>query len=84
MLGKLPHQNLHHLVKRYGPMMSLRLGCVPTILVSSPEAAKVFLKTHDLVFASRLGMQAGEYLSYGSTSIAFTPYGSYWRTVRKW
>ncbi|TYG52875.1 hypothetical protein ES288_D09G063200v1 [Gossypium darwinii] len=84
MLGKLPHQNLHHLAKRYGPIMSLRLGCVPTIVVSSPEAAELFLKTHDLVFASRPGIQAGEYLSYGSTGMAFTPYGSYWRTVRKW
>ncbi|MBA0767119.1 hypothetical protein Gotri_016066 [Gossypium trilobum] len=74
MLGKLPHQNLHHLAKRYGPIMSLRLGCVPTIVVSSPEAAELFLKTHDLVFASRPGIQAGEYLSYGSTGMAFTPY----------
>lgn len=65
-------------------MMSLRLGCIPTIVVSSPEAAELFLKTHDLVFASRPKKQAGEYLSCGSTGMAFTPYGSYWRTVRKW
>ncbi|GMI75475.1 cytochrome P450, family 71, subfamily B, polypeptide 35 [Hibiscus trionum] len=84
MLGKLPHQNLHHLAKRYGPIMSLRLGSVPTIVVSSPQAAELFLKTHDIVFASRPKMQASEYLSYGAKAMAFTPYGSYWRTVRKW
>ncbi|KAK8686664.1 hypothetical protein V6N13_125687 [Hibiscus sabdariffa] len=84
MLGKLPHQNLHHLVKRYGSIMSLRLGSIPTIVVSSPQAAQLFLKTHDLVFASRPKIQASQYLSYGAKGMAFTPYGSYWRTVRKW
>ncbi|KAK8500637.1 hypothetical protein V6N12_020329 [Hibiscus sabdariffa] len=84
MLGKLPHQNLHHLAKRYGPIMSLRLGSIPTIVISSPQAAQLIFKTHDLVFASRPKMQASEYLSYGSKGMAFTPYGSYWRTVRKW
>ncbi|GMI75477.1 cytochrome P450, family 71, subfamily A, polypeptide 23 [Hibiscus trionum] len=84
MLGKLPHQNLHNLAKRYGPIMSLKLGSIPTIVVSSPQAAELFLKTHDLVFASRPKIQASEYLSYGAKAMAFTPYGSYWRTVRKW
>ncbi|XP_022741425.1 cytochrome P450 CYP736A12-like [Durio zibethinus] len=84
MLGKLPHQNLHHLAKRYGPIMSLRLGYVPTIVVSSPQAAEQFLKTHDLVFASRPKVQSSQYMSYGAKGMAFTQYGSYWRTVRKW
>ena len=84
MLGKLPHQNLHHLAKRYGPIMSIRLGYVPAIVVSSPQAAELFLKTHDVVFASRPKVQASEYLSYDTKGIAFTEYGSYWRTVRKW
>ncbi|XVE58757.1 hypothetical protein DITRI_Ditri04bG0194800 [Diplodiscus trichospermus] len=84
MLGKLPHQSLHHLAKRYGPIMSIWLGSIPTIVVSSPQAAELFLKTHDLVFASRPKVQASEYLSYGARAMAFTEYGSYWRTVRKW
>ncbi|KAK8500635.1 hypothetical protein V6N12_020327 [Hibiscus sabdariffa] len=84
MLGKFPHQNLHHLAKRYGPIMSLRLGSIPTIVVSSPQAAQLFLKTHDLVFAGRPKIQASEFMSYGSKGMAFTPYGSYWRMVRKW
>ncbi|KAK9045282.1 hypothetical protein V6N11_059169 [Hibiscus sabdariffa] len=84
MLGKLPHQNLHHLAQRYGPIMSRRLGSIPTIMASSLQAAQLFLKTHDLVFAGRPKMQVSEYLSYGTKAMAFTPYGSYWRTVRKW
>ncbi|XVE87984.1 hypothetical protein DITRI_Ditri19aG0031900 [Diplodiscus trichospermus] len=84
MLGKLPHQKLHHLAKRYGPIMSIRLGSVPTIVVSSPQAAELFLKTHDVVFASRPKLQASKYLTHGGKGLVFTEYGSYCRTVRKW
>ncbi|KAG7987415.1 hypothetical protein I3843_03G133000 [Carya illinoinensis] len=52
MLGEFPHQDLHRLAKKHGSIMYLQLGFVPVIVVSSPEAAELFLKTHDLVFAS--------------------------------
>ncbi|XWS50710.1 hypothetical protein CRYUN_Cryun12cG0110000 [Craigia yunnanensis] len=84
MLGNLPHQSLHHLAKKYGSVMSIRLGYVPTIVVSSPEAAELFLKTHDIIFAGRPKVQASEYMSYGTKGLAFAQYGSYWRTARKW
>ncbi|XVE64070.1 hypothetical protein DITRI_Ditri07aG0071700 [Diplodiscus trichospermus] len=84
MLGNLPHRSLHRLAKKYGSIMSIRLGYIPTIVVSSPEAAELFLKTHDIIFAGRPKVQASEYLSYGTKGLAFTQYGSYWRTVRKW
>ena len=83
MLGKLPHRSLYKLSQKYGPIMSIRLGSVPTIIVSSPSAAELFLRTHDTVFASRPNAQAAEYLSYGSKGMAFSKYGSYWRSVRK-
>ncbi|KAA8542695.1 hypothetical protein F0562_023806 [Nyssa sinensis] len=63
--------------------MSMRLGCVPTIVVSSPRAAEIFLKTHDTVFASRPTVQVAEYLPYGAKGMVFTQYGPYWRNVRK-
>ncbi|PON33951.1 Cytochrome P450, E-class, group I [Trema orientale] len=53
MLTTLPHRGLQNLAKKYGPIMSLWLGQVPTVVVSSPEAAELFLKTNDTVFASR-------------------------------
>ncbi|KAK7380027.1 hypothetical protein VNO78_32370 [Psophocarpus tetragonolobus] len=83
MLGKLPHRSLAALAKKYGPIMSIKLGQVPSIVVSSPEAAELFLKTHDAVFASRPKTQASQYLSYGSKGMAFSEYGPYWRNVRK-
>uniref|UniRef100_A0A5B6Z0C9 Cytochrome P450 CYP736A12-like n=1 Tax=Davidia involucrata TaxID=16924 RepID=A0A5B6Z0C9_DAVIN len=83
MLGKLPHRTLQELAKKYGPIMSIRLGYVPTIVVSSPQAAELFLKTYDTAFASRPKLQAVEYISYETKGIAFTQYGPYWRNVRK-
>ena len=83
MLGEFPHQDLHQLAQKHGPIMHLRLGMVPTIVVSSPQAAKLFLKTHDLVFASRPPNEASKHISYEQKSLAFAPYGSYWRNIRK-
>ncbi|XP_062029082.1 cytochrome P450 CYP736A12-like isoform X1 [Rosa rugosa] len=83
MLGNLPHRSLQHLAEKYGSIMSIRLGNVPTILVSSPKAAELFLKTHDANFASRPRVQASEHLAYGTMGLAFTEYGPYWRHVRK-
>ncbi|KAJ1376172.1 Cytochrome P450 [Sesbania bispinosa] len=83
MLGKLPHRTLEALAKRYGPAMSLRLGQVPTIVVSSSESAEQFLKTHDVVFASRPRIEASNYLTYGSKGLVFSEYGAYWRNMRK-
>ncbi|KAJ4830546.1 hypothetical protein Tsubulata_032109, partial [Turnera subulata] len=83
MLGNLPHRALQDLAKRYGPIMSMRLGYVPVIVVSSPQAAELFLKTHDTIFASRPSVQSSLYMSYGTKAMAFTPYGLYWRSVRK-
>ncbi|KAG6660895.1 cytochrome P450 71AU50-like [Carya illinoinensis] len=83
MLGEFPHQDLHRLAKKHGPIMYLQLGFVPVIVVSSPEAAELFLKTHDLVFASRPSHEAAKLISYEQKNLSFSPYGSYWRNVRK-
>lgn len=80
--GTLPHRSLQSLSKRYGPIMSLQLGNVPTVVVSSPEAAELFLKTHDTVFANRPKFETAQY-TYGEESVAFAEYGPYWRNVRK-
>lgn len=83
MLSKLPHRSLYKLSQKHGPIMSLRLGSVPAIIVTSPAAAELFLKTHETVFASRPKSMAADYLAYGSKGMAFTEYGAYWRNVRK-
>ncbi|GLT56375.1 hypothetical protein SLA2020_294190 [Shorea laevis] len=58
----MPHRDLHRLANEHGPIMFLRLGMVPTIVVSSPQAAKLFLKNNDLVFASRPTLEAPKHV----------------------
>lgn len=63
--------------------MSLRLGFVPTLIVSSAKVAKETLKTHDLQFCGRPSLVATKRLSYNGLDLVFSPYGEYWREIRK-
>ncbi|RVX04311.1 Cytochrome P450 71B34 [Vitis vinifera] len=77
-LGTLPHYSWWQLSKKYGPIMLLQLG-VPTVVVSSAEAAREFLKTHDIDCCSRPPLVGLGKFSYNHQDIAFAPYGDYWR-----
>ncbi|KAM0949310.1 putative flavonoid 3'-monooxygenase [Dioscorea sansibarensis] len=81
LVGPLPNRGLHRLAQTYGPVMYLKLGVVPTVIISSPEMAELILKTHDLHFSNRLPSHFGRL--YGSKGFAFIDYGSYWRAARK-
>lgn len=83
MLGKLPHRALAALSIKHGPLMSLRLGSSLTLVVSSPEIAREFLKTHDQVFANKGPSAAAKHLSFNFSDIIFSPYRPYWAQMRK-
>ncbi|KAM3281034.1 cytochrome 71AU50 [Capsicum chacoense] len=83
MIGKNVHQDLHKIAKRYGPIMSMRFGVVPIIVASSPHAAEQFLKTHDVIFASRPDNKTAQYIAYNQRNLLFAKYGPYWRNMRK-
>ncbi|XP_004295951.1 PREDICTED: licodione synthase-like [Fragaria vesca subsp. vesca] len=82
LLSPLIHRSFHDLSLRFGPIFSLRLGSVPCIVVTSPELAKEFLKTHELSFINRSETTAVEKMTYNA-SFAFAPYGNYWKFTRK-
>ncbi|PON94071.1 LOW QUALITY PROTEIN: Cytochrome P450, E-class, group I [Trema orientale] len=75
--------SLRDLAKKHGPLMYLKIGEVPTVVVSSPEFAKEVMRTHDIIFASRPRILVSKILLYDCTDIAFAPYGEYWRQLRK-
>ncbi|XP_071939296.1 tabersonine/lochnericine 19-hydroxylase-like [Coffea arabica] len=62
--------------------MLLHLGSKPVLIISSPDAAEEVMKTHDLIFANRPKAAFAGRLLYKFNSIAFSPYGEYWRQVR--
>ncbi|KAL6846672.1 hypothetical protein ACP4OV_024120 [Aristida adscensionis] len=82
-LGRLPHRSLRALAAAHGPVMLLRLGRVPAVVVSSPAAAREVMQAQDHAFASRPSLAAPRRLLYGCTDIAFAPHGPYWRAARK-
>ncbi|KAL1207242.1 Cytochrome P450 76C4 [Cardamine amara subsp. amara] len=53
LVGKNPHQSFADLSKTYGPVMSLTLGCLNSVVIASREAAREVLKTHDLILSGR-------------------------------
>ncbi|CAL4898231.1 unnamed protein product [Urochloa decumbens] len=84
LIGSLPHVSLHDLAVRHGPdLLLLRLGAAPTLVASSPRAARAILRMHDHVFASRPHSAVSDVLFYGSANVAFAPSGEYWRRTRK-
>ncbi|KAL6653161.1 hypothetical protein ACP70R_012086 [Stipagrostis hirtigluma subsp. patula] len=82
LLGSLPHRSFRSLATSYGPVMLLKLGRVPTVVVSSAAAAEEAMKTRDLAFAGRPRMLMAERLLYGC-DVALAPYGNYWRQARR-
>ncbi|TYI18072.1 hypothetical protein ES332_A07G065600v1 [Gossypium tomentosum] len=82
-LVKLPHRSLRDLSLKYGSLMFLKLGQNPTLVVSSADSLKEMVKNYDTVFMNKPNTTAANILFYGCKDLGFSPYGDYWRQVRK-
>lgn len=83
IVGPLPHHSLRELATKYGSLMHLQLGEVSAIIVSSPVTAKDVMKTHGINFAGRPSSLVSRIFFYDARDIIFSPYGDYWRQLRK-
>ena len=92
ILGHLPkllkagdsvHRYLAGLAHTYGPIVFLRLGSAPTIIISTPQLAKEFLHTNDKTFADRPVFTCTSFLGASDQQISLLPYGEAWRCCRK-
>ena len=82
-IGLLPHRSLARLAKKYGPVMLVRLGAVPCIIVSSPDAAREVFSSLDSLFSSRPQvMQVIRHLT-DFDDLVFAPNDESWRLKRK-
>lgn len=85
-LGALPQASLSALAAAHAaPLMMLRLGSVPTLVVSSADAARaVFPRGNDRALSGRPALYAATRLSYGLQNISFAPPdGAFWRAARR-
>ncbi|KAL0366225.1 UNVERIFIED_CONTAM: Ferruginol synthase [Sesamum radiatum] len=63
--------------------MSLQLGSIYTVVVSSPELAREVLQKHDQVFSGRTIAAAAQVHDHHKISMAYLPVGKEWQTIRK-
>ncbi|CAL4940055.1 unnamed protein product [Urochloa decumbens] len=81
--GAPPYRALLRLARRHGPLMLLRLGEVPAVVVSSPEAAAEVMRARDPAFAGRPRSATADVVGFGGRGLIFAPHGEHWRQMRK-
>lgn len=62
--------------------MLLHLGSVPVLIVSSGDAAREILKTHEYAFLDRGELGILKKLTYDGKDIALSDYGEHWRKLK--
>ncbi|CAN6374615.1 unnamed protein product [Urochloa humidicola] len=77
------HRAMSRLAQKHGPLMMLRLGEVPAVVATSPEAAMEIMKTHDITFADRYMNATAAALTFDGNNMGLAPYGERWRQLRK-
>ncbi|MCE0481879.1 hypothetical protein HAX54_040057 [Datura stramonium] len=83
ILGGQPHQSLAKLAEKYGPIISLRLGQITTVVISSSAVAKQVIQKQDLAFSSRTIPDAIYALDHYQFSVVWLPVTNRWRSLRK-
>ncbi|KAL5718181.1 flavonoid 3',5'-hydroxylase [Ranunculus cassubicifolius] len=83
LLGSMPHVALAEMSKKYGPIMYLKLGSRGMVVASTPDSARVFLKTLDLNFSNRPTDAGSTHIAYNSQDMVFADYGPRWKLLRK-
>ncbi|KAJ6400144.1 hypothetical protein OIU84_015737 [Salix udensis] len=81
--AELPHLRLGALADKYGPIFSIRIGMTPALVVSSWELAKELFTTNDAIVSSRPKLTSSKILGSNLASFGFSPYGEFWRGIRK-
>lgn len=81
--SELPHIALGALADKYGPIFAIRVGVHPAVVINSWEVARECYTTHDVAVSSRPKYIGAEILGSDYANFGFSPYGPYWRKMRK-
>ncbi|XP_057977588.1 geraniol 8-hydroxylase-like [Malania oleifera] len=82
-VGNRPHMSLADLARRHGPIMTLQMGRITTIVISSAAMAEQVLHKQDLTFSSRATPDAIHALRHHQISVVWLPVSTRWRKLRK-
>eukprot|EP00898_Chlorokybus_atmophyticus_P004231 jgi/Chlat1/4809/Chrsp31S08934 len=85
LLGTAPHRSLEKLADKFGGLVQLHFGSVPTVVVSDPKAIdEIFLK-HATVTSTRPRPlpAALELTTHGGDDVAMAEYGDNWKKLRR-
>ncbi|PIA32988.1 hypothetical protein AQUCO_04200023v1 [Aquilegia coerulea] len=84
LLKRPYYRSLAKITDKYGPVLYLRLGSRPVLVVSTPSAVEDCLtKNNDIVFANRPRLLICKLMGNDCTSISTAPYGPNWRNLRR-
>ncbi|KAH7848547.1 hypothetical protein Vadar_004244 [Vaccinium darrowii] len=78
-----PHQALLRISSKHGPILFLRFGSRPTLVLSSTSAVEECFPKNDVAFSNRPPSISADHLSYNYTTIVWAPRGHLWRTLRR-
>lgn len=82
-LGTKPHHSLTQLGKAHGPIMTLELGHITTVVISSATVAREALQKQDLAFSNRSVPNALHAHDQYRYSVVWLPVANRWRSLRK-
>ena len=82
-LGDKPHKSLAKLSEVHGPIMSLKLGQVTTLVISSAAMAKEVLQIHDQHSSNRTIPDALRAHRQDEFSLPWIPVSTRWRNLRR-
>ncbi|KAI4366403.1 hypothetical protein MLD38_022284 [Melastoma candidum] len=80
---KLPHVTFGEWADKYGPIFSIKLGFNRAVVISSAELMKECFTLNDMALVDRPKSTAAEIMGYNYSMFGLSPYGPYWRHVRK-
>ncbi|XP_049388559.1 geraniol 8-hydroxylase-like [Solanum stenotomum] len=83
LLGAKPHISLANLAKNYGPIMSLKLGQITTVVISSSNIAKQVLQNQDQAFSIRFIPNVLQAHNYSKFSVVWLHVCPQWRMLRR-
>ncbi|KAK1555285.1 hypothetical protein Q3G72_024458 [Acer saccharum] len=80
---KPPHITLSDMADKYGSIFTIKMGIHRTLILSNWEIAKECFTTNDKAFCNRPKALSSEILAYNYAVFGLSPYGPYWRQLRK-